>query len=721
MRVSVILPARNEASSLERLVDRLHYSLLSIEFEIVIVDDASSDNTQELIEVIKGNYRSTEIKHILNSRRLGVYGCWREGVALSSGDLILLMDADLQNPPESFPLMLNLLEKSGVDLVQGTRRVIDFDVNGTVGWARIKNFLVRFFFKLRCTDATSGFVLGKSSAIKRMFKKRPKLFFEQSHLLIYAELENLTFGEIETLFDKRQGLNISKVAFIHNLIDLLKFLVDLMHLKLLKSRKKNFQLAGVESSYKSLLSPTRKFFLWLYFKTSILHKWIIRSSVQDKYKWLKTTEYFDKKSLEDIQLVRLQELIQHAYVHVPYYRDLMQRNNLDPNYVKCLDDLQLFPLLSKQDVRSNIHFEMFADNHNKKTMHRIKTSGSTGEPFICYADKFQLEMRMATTFRAFEMTGWTYGDKQLRLWHQTLGMSKSQVLKERLDAFLMRRKFVPAFEMSRSSLEKLQREIKRIKPKLIDGYAESLNFLASVHFDYGSYSPKGLMSSAQQLTIETRSKIEEGFQSRVYDKYGSREFSGIAYQCSDSANHHVQDESYIVEILVEGRPARPGEIGEIVITDLNNYSVPLIRYRIGDMAHAVEQNLCGCGRSQTLIGDIVGRTQALVACSNGVWLPGTFFAHFFKDFDWCIKHYQVYQTQIGKIVLRLVPIARFSDDVNIRIIEELSKYVGEGTTIEIQIVDSIPLLSTGKRTPVISEVRMDFQAIQSPKIQKSIP
>ena len=82
------------------------------------------------------------------------------------------------------------------------------------------------------------------------------------------------------------------------------------------------------------------------------------------------------------------------------------------------------------------------------------------------------------------------------------------------------------------------------------------------------------------------------------------------------------DESYIVELLVDGRPAEPGEVGEVVITDLNNFSVPLIRYRIGDLATAVDGTPCPCGRDLSRIGRIEGRTQAIVYCGTAPGYPG---------------------------------------------------------------------------------------------------
>src|SRR5436309_67536 len=84
---------------------------------------------------------------------------------------------------------------------------------------------------------------------------------------------------------------------------------------------------------------------------------------------------------------------------------------------------------------------------------RVGASGSAGEPFVCVVDREQLEFRWAATMRAMEWTGWRFGDRQLRLWHQTLGMSKTQIARELADAFLSRRKFIPAYEMSEANLK----------------------------------------------------------------------------------------------------------------------------------------------------------------------------------------------------------------------------------------------------------------------------
>jgi phenylacetate-CoA ligase len=224
------------------------------------------------------------------------------------------------------------------------------------------------------------------------------------------------------------------------------------------------------------------------------------------------------------------------------------------------------------------------------------------------------------------------------------------------------------------------------------------------------------MSSAQSLPEFNRITIEKEMKSNVYDKYGSREFSGIAYECSEHNGHHIVAENYIVEILKDGKPALPGEIGEVIITDLNNKCMPFIRYRIGDLAIAVEQKTCNCGRSLPLIGDIEGRVQSIILCENGTYLPGTFFSHFFKDYDYMIKQYQVIQNDKGKITLTIIKAPRFDTRNFETCLTLLKTYLGINTIISLNFVDTIPLIKTGKHQSVISTLKIDFQKTQEQNI-----
>jgi phenylacetate-CoA ligase len=223
------------------------------------------------------------------------------------------------------------------------------------------------------------------------------------------------------------------------------------------------------------------------------------------------------------------------------------------------------------------------------------------------------------------------------------------------------------------------------------------------------FYPIAVVSSAQALPKQTRQIIEKGMETKVFDKYGSREFSGIAYECTAHAGHHVVEECYIVELLVGNRAAKTGEVGEIVITDLHNLATPMIRYRIGDLATAIDNTIgCQCGRQHFRIGEIEGRTQAIVHCANGTWMPGTFFMHFFKDHYSVIEQIQIFQEKKESFTLKVIKGKDFTEEAFQKIVIELQKYVGQ-TKIDLDFVDEIPLVRTGKRSPVVSLVNEDFQ------------
>jgi phenylacetate-CoA ligase len=120
---------------------------------------------------------------------------------------------------------------------------------------------------------------------------------------------------------------------------------------------------------------------------------------------------------------------------------------------------------------------------------------------------------------------------------------------------------------------------------------------------------------------------------------------------------------------------------------------------------------CPCGRHLSRVGRIEGRTQAIFHGADGTWLPGTFFAHFFKDFEYAVRFFQIHQSEAGSMTLRLVKGSRFTDEALGELLVGLREYMGQDMRIDVEFVDEIPLGVTGKRTPVVSEVALDFQRV----------
>ena len=454
----------------------------------------------------------------------------------------------------------------------------------------------------------------------------------------------------------------------------------------------------------------------IYFLTMKTHAWLLRGLPTRKiYYQLKKYEFATKEEIQKSHGDLLHEIINHHYSSTPHFKKVMTERGLTPEDFTCLQDLSKLPLLEKSEISSNLQNGLISTIIPQRHLHKISTSGSTGKPFTIFADREQLEFRFAATLRAMEMTGWRFGDRQARLWHQKIGMSQSQVIRERIDAWFHRRIFIPAFEMDQKSLGDFIKRIEKHRPVLIDGYAESLNFIATYlkGNNAPAIEPKAVISSAQMLPEATKVIIEDALKTRVYDKYGSREFSGIAWQCEIGEGHHVVEESYIVELITEGRPSRPGELGEVVITDLRNKAMPMFRYRIGDLAMEVEDPwTCKCGRNSRRIGRIEGRTQSIVRCTNGRWLPGSLFLHYFKDYETVMEQFQIHQNNPDGFELRVIKGQLFTEKQFELVIEGLREFIGD-TPIDVSFVDEIPLVRTGKRSPIVSTLEYDFQNLAS--------
>jgi len=578
--------------------------------------------------------------------------------------------------------------------------------------SRTLDILLRALFGLSMRDVKSGFFVCDREIFADILRRRFSYAYFQTLIMVSAHHKGYRIRQIETLFENRK-LGQSFISSFpwrvigRTLSDLAKGVIEFR----LVSPDTDV-LAAFLARHPVRVPPEstsllRRLYFRLFAGTMPLHHWTISFPAYRYYQQLRRTQWLAPAEVRELQELRLRRLVTHAYRHVAYYRDLLDRLGLKPDDIRTLEDLQKLPVLSKDDLRRNLHFDLLSEQRDTWRMLPITTSGSTGEPLVLYADKTQLEMRWATTLRNLEWTGYRFGDRQVRLWHQTIGMGTFQVIKERLDAWLSRRTFFPAFEMNEASIDRYLAFLRETRPVLIDGYAEAFNLIANFlrAQPVDGIRPKGIVSSAQTLSRESRAVIEAAFGSRVFDKYGAREFSGIAFECDAHRGHHVNAESYIVEIVRDGRPAQPGETGEVLVTDLTNLCVPMIRYALGDLATATDP-VCSCGRGLPLIGEIQGRTQAIIIGTNGCFLPGTYFAHFLKDYGHIVRQFQVVQERLGAIEFKVVRGPRFSAAALQPILDRFRQQLGADMNVNVEYVDHIPLGRTGKHRHSVSRLQI---------------
>jgi phenylacetate-CoA ligase len=719
--VSVIVPCLNEALNIPELVARVGsvFEVGQLQGELILIDDGSTDRTWEVMQSVAAQHSWVVPERHRNNQGIAVG--WKTGVRKAQGRLVAIIDADLQYQPEDLLRLKREREVSNVDIVQGWRSPVGREKGPRYHYSRGLNFLLNTAFGMNLYDNKSGFLLTSREVLEDLLSYSGSYFYWQSFIMVAAHKKGYTYKQIETLFEARKAGQ----SFLHNapikavaasLVDIGSALVEYRMRPHTPSEIRNFveQVKPVVPA--EPIAPWRGLLWKGYIGTFGATHWMMTKAAGDVYADLRASQWLSIEQMRDLQTRKLRKLVAHAYRHVPYYREKMNASDVTPDDIKTLDDIKALPMLSKDDVRKHLYFDIMSDNHRKSEVLKISTSGSTGEPFVCFVDRAQLEFRWAATLRAMEWTGYRFGDRQLRLWHQTIGMSKTQIAREFSDAFMSRRKFIPAYEMRKDTLHEFARSIEAYNPVLLDGYAESFNFLASYLQEHGKLDikPKGIISSPQTLPDASRSCIEAAFDCKVFDKYGSREFSGIAYECDAHVGHHVVGEGYIVEILADGgKPAAPGQIGEVVITDLNNYCMPFVRYRIGDLAEAMDDAACPCGRGLPRIGKIEGRVQSIIIGADGQYLPGTFFAHLFKDYDHVVRQFQIEQHEKGAITFRVVKGKRFSDESLREVLALLHKFLGAKMRIDVEFVDNIQMVATGKRIATISKLGIDFQNLRA--------
>jgi len=215
---------------------------------------------------------------------------------------------------------------------------------------------------------------------------------------------------------------------------------------------------------------------------------------------------------------------------------------------------------------------------------------------------------------------------------------------------------------------------------------------------------KACLTSAEKIDPERKNTIAEAFRCKVFDVYGGRELSTIAMECG-CGGYHVADDIHYLELLDdEGRPAEPGETGQIIITSLTNFCMPFIRYQNGDMAAAAETG-CECGRGLSRLESIEGRIQELIVTPSGKCISGVIFPHLFKDFD--IRLYRVEQNRVDGMKVYIVPGAKFSKE-DLEYCRTIMMKNFEGMEIGIELVRDLKPSSSGKFRFVVSTVKNPF-------------
>lgn len=399
--------------------------------------------------------------------------------------------------------------------------------------------------------------------------------------------------------------------------------------------------------------------------------------------------------IEEEQNRRLRALVTEAVYFVPFYRN--QKDRLPD--IASRDDLGAFPTLSKFQARQAGQ-QLLHENLKEKPHYTGHTSGTTGTPFTFKMTLDALRIRYAMRDNFYLFHGCDAKERSLRLGGR-LFMSVSQKhppfwLVDHITNQLM----FSLYHMSDETLELFLDPLATYAPVFVTGYPSAIYTLASFCRRKGfDYRPRAVFTDSETVLDYQREEIEAAWGCPIYDYYGM-EAGWLAGQCKQG-RYHTSPLTSVIEILdEEGNPVPPGELGEIVVTDLTNPLMPLIRYRTGDVGSwSVEP--CDCGWHSPTLDRIVGRLDDIVVLPDGRKIGRL--DHIFKTAS-NIRECQIIQETYEQFIFLLVPDEGYTPEIGKAVLSEAYARLGKDVTITLKIVEKIPRTSMGKFRAVISKV-----------------
>jgi phenylacetate-CoA ligase len=425
------------------------------------------------------------------------------------------------------------------------------------------------------------------------------------------------------------------------------------------------------------------------------------------YRRLCRTQYDSHEVIAGKQWDRLRELLFHTYATVPFYRESFKQVGLRPAEIRGFDDFRRLPVLTKTDLRKHWN-ALLSLMYRNVPLQRKRTSGSTGVSVEVRVDEASQQFKRACTLRSDEWSGWRLGEPVALVWGNPEYLRRGWRGWLR-NALLERAIYLDTLRMDEAALARFARALQRHHPTLLFGHAHSVylfaEYVRSARVE--GVQPRGIITTAMVLHNWQRKTIEEVFGCPVTNRYGCEEVSLIACECEHHSGLHINAEGIYVEVLRDGKPVQPGEPGSVVVTDLSNRAMPILRYQVGDVAVLADRT-CPCGRGLPLLERLEGREADYVVTASGELISGISLTENFALHVPGVAQLQIIQETVRRFVFRLVPGPDFGPDSVRRIAELVAERFGPDVEHECITVDGIPQEASGKYRFCISRVANPF-------------
>ena len=422
-----------------------------------------------------------------------------------------------------------------------------------------------------------------------------------------------------------------------------------------------------------------------------------------KYLQEKTFSRYFEYSEEEIkhqQLEKLQKLINSASRKVEHYHQKYKRLKLP----ESLDDLQFYPTLSKDEARAA--GKNLINQDLKKSggrIHTLTTSGSTGTPYShrIFLDYFRMLIAIRDNYYAFHSC-------PISEWRLRLGGRLFMDVSIKKPPFwvfdyFQKQIYFSAYHNSDESLEKFTRILKKHQPQYIVGYSAAIYLLANFcrRTGFTNFKPRHVFFDSEMVLDSFIKEVEEAWGCKTSASYGL-EVGHLAYTCK-KGNYHLNSLETLVEVLdEEGKVCAPGQAGEIVATDLNNYLNPLIRYRTSDIGVWSEKR-CDCGWNTPVLERIEGRVDDIVVLPNGRRIARGLHSVFGGLSN--IRMGQIIQEKLDYFRILVVPEDGYINEIGQKVLANAHSRLGNEVKINLEIVKEVILTEKRKFRAVISKVK----------------
>lgn len=414
------------------------------------------------------------------------------------------------------------------------------------------------------------------------------------------------------------------------------------------------------------------------------------------HKFYQDAQWWPELKIEQWQLTKLKDIVNYAYNNVPGYYQLYKEAGINPEEIRCLNDIKYLPFTDKFLIRDNIS-DFISNGISKRKMSYCTTGGSTGIPFGFYYNKLSSAIEYAFMYNAWETTGWRLNDVGVVLRGGFVGSKDNYFSKTQ-----SKRYELSTYYLTEDTYSLYKKFILKVNPTFLHAYPSSATDFARMVIQFGDIGQidfKSIFLGSENLYTWQKSIIKQAFPTaKIMSWYGHTERAIWAPWCDHEEKFHVSPFYGYTEILDGNNiEIEEGETGELVGTSFWMKATPFIRYKTLDYATKGALGCQKCGRRFQIIDSIDGRLQEIIISKSERRISMTAINMHDNTFDE-VSQFRFIQDRPGELILTVVPKATFTFESEQKIINSIRKKIGDDFILKMSKVDQLPRTSSGKYT-----------------------